>query len=155
MITFRFMRILGGRMQRAVRMEPVDWLAFCRALLTEAVIRVSLTTCSAQRVLRWVTTRVERAAGGASMPEQQARRIVWSVKTASRFIPYSTCLTRAFALQLLLARAGAGSTLRVGVTRADDEFAAHAWVERDGVVLIGGGGLHRYTRLPDLGPLVQ
>jgi hypothetical protein len=66
---------------------------------------------------------------------------------ASNALPVeTTCLPRALAAGSLLARYGYDSTLRIGVARDDGEFAAHAWVERDGVVTIGD--------LPDLGRFV-
>jgi hypothetical protein len=48
----------------------------------------------------------------------------------------------------LLAREGISSKLGIGVTHDDEAgFAAHAWLEAGGRVVIGGERLDRYTRL--------
>jgi len=47
----------------------------------------------------------------------------------------STCLERSIALWWLLARQGIATQLRIGVRKDDEKFAAHAWVERDGVAI--------------------
>ena len=76
-------------------------------------------------------------------------RIVWAVEAASRLVPRSTCLVRALAARTLLARHGYSSALRLGVARGPDgAFQAHAWLERDERVLIGGPVDERFARLP-------
>jgi hypothetical protein len=50
----------------------------------------------------------------------------------------SRCLVRSLVLSSLLARRGISSTLVIGVN-SDPSFAAHAWVERDGVALLPQG----------------
>jgi hypothetical protein len=76
-------------------------------------------------------------------------RIVWAVGAAGRLVPRTTCLARALAAQALLARRGHASELRLGVAGgAGRVFEAHAWLERDGRVLIGGPVDERYVPLP-------
>ena len=75
----------------------------------------------------------------AAAQEQGSERIVQMVLSVSRRIPMTTCLVDAVAAQNLLASYGHTSTLRIGV-RMDEHhhFAAHAWLEDAGRVLIGG-----------------
>lgn len=54
---------------------------------------------------------------------------------AQRGAPRGTCLTRSLTLWWLLRWQGVESDLRIGVRRAGGKFEAHAWLERDGVVL--------------------
>lgn len=77
-------------------------------------------------------------------------RLAWAVDVASTTLPVeTTCLPRALAVGSLFARYGYDSTLRIGVARDDDGFAAHAWVERDGVVALGDlPDLERFVPLP-------
>jgi hypothetical protein len=76
---------------------------------------------------------------------------VWAVETAARHgFPSATCLTQALAVQVLLARRGYPAILHVGVARHDKELKAHAWVESEGEVVIGGFELERYTPLAAL-----
>ena len=63
--------------------------------------------------------------------------LVWSVETSSKYVLNATCLTQALAAKVLLAWNGYGSTLRIGVDTCSG-FAAHAWIEQNGVVILGG-----------------
>src|SRR6266446_3253439 len=47
----------------------------------------------------------------------------------------STCLERSLCLWWLLARQGIATQFRIGVRKDSEQFAAHAWVECDGVAL--------------------
>jgi hypothetical protein len=64
-------------------------------------------------------------------------RLARAVTRASRYGVFRPqCLVRALALHQMLERHGVpGSTIRIGVRQTDRAFVAHAWVERDGVVL--------------------
>jgi Transglutaminase-like superfamily len=74
--------------------------------------------------------------------------VVWAVSRVSRAIPGATCLTQALAAQLLLSRRGLPSRLRIGVARGSGPaLRAHAWLESDGVIVIGGSGVEAYTPL--------
>ena len=78
-------------------------------------------------------------------------RIAWAVTVASRYVPAASCLTQALATQVLLSRRRHPACLRIGVVKGTDgQFQAHAWVESDGVVVIGvsDSELEPYTPLP-------
>jgi hypothetical protein len=75
-------------------------------------------------------------------------RLVWSVGVVSRYIPKATCLAQAITTQILLQQAGHQACLHIGVTEAEEGgLKAHAWVESQGKVLIGGIDLNQYTHL--------
>ena len=75
-------------------------------------------------------------------------RLAWAVGIASRFVPKATCLAQALTAQFLLQQAGHQACLHVGVTEAEEGgIKAHAWVENQGRILIGGFDLNKYTRL--------
>jgi hypothetical protein len=79
-------------------------------------------------------------------------RIGWTVTEVSQYIPMATCLTQALATQVLLGWQGHAARLRIGVARSDvGQFQAHAWVECQGRVVIGGADAPvRFTPLPPL-----
>jgi hypothetical protein len=79
-------------------------------------------------------------------------RIAWAVAEASQYIPRATCLTLALATQVLLGWQGHAAHLCIGVARSDiGQFQAHAWVECQGRVVIGGADApSRFTPLPPL-----
>ena len=65
--------------------------------------------------------------------------VVWAVTVASRRVPAASCLTQALATQVLLRRRSYPAELRIGVAPGErGEIAAHAWIELDGRIIIGG-----------------
>jgi hypothetical protein len=78
---------------------------------------------------------------------------VWSVEAAGRrLLSRNPCLPKALAVLVLFRRAGVDAELRLGVAREDGRSVrAHAWVESEGEVVIGGDvPLADYTPLPTL-----
>ncbi len=74
--------------------------------------------------------------------------LVWSVAVVSPYVPKTTCLAQALAVQLLLQRAGHQARLHIGVHYGiGGRLEAHAWVESQGRILIGGFDTNRYTHL--------
>lgn len=71
---------------------------------------------------------------------QVAEQMARVVSIVGRRSPWTTtCLRQALMLWFLLTRRGIGCELRVGVESSlTSGFAAHAWVEHHGRVLIGG-----------------
>jgi hypothetical protein len=75
-------------------------------------------------------------------------QFVWVIAIASRYVPRSTCLVKTLALQLLFQQAGHQARLHIGVTDSEEgRLKAHAWVESQGRILIGGIDLNKYTHL--------
>ena len=93
----------------------------------------------------------QRAVSGDTEPRltprlAEARRLASATLRVLRFVPADTrCLARSLTLTRLLARRGLCGTLVLGVCR-DPEFAAHAWVEVDGIAILPDGG-NRFARL--------
>ncbi len=70
--------------------------------------------------------------------ESAGTRIAREVRRASARVPGANCLVQALAARALLAREGIDSTMRIGVLRQKrGTIQAHAWVERDGRILVG------------------
>jgi hypothetical protein len=63
------------------------------------------------------------------------------------------CLVRALAARWMLAALGHPSELRIGVAKAPGgKFSAHAWLESEGEIVIGGAEAESFTALPPLTP---
>ncbi len=74
--------------------------------------------------------------------------LVWSVTVVSRYVPRATCLVQALTTQFLLQQAGHQACLHIGVADTEEGgIKAHAWVESQGRILIGGFEINRYTHL--------
>lgn len=124
-----------------------------RALCVVCFVRLGLWLLP----FRWLKTLAGRASSHASLRPARASRpildIANAVSIAARNVPAATCLTQALAAQIVLGRAGHSSLLRIGVQRAANGVVkAHAWVECDGQIIIGGDipQLLQFTALPPL-----
>jgi Transglutaminase-like superfamily len=72
-------------------------------------------------------------------PIASGRRLGRAVSRTLALLPGDTrCLKQSLVLTHLLANRGVESQLVIGV-RTGEEFAAHAWVEQDGVALLPPG----------------
>jgi len=90
---------------------------------------------------------------GKTPPADIDEKVAWAIDAATRRHPgQATCLRRAMAAAMLLNLCGARADLRIGVTRDDrNEFAAHAWIEREGKVIVGNlHNLQDYSTFPPL-----
>lgn len=133
-----------GSLARLRRMPPHRRRALMSALVMVPAARVALWVVPF-RILHRAVRRI-RPAGlrGSAAPGELAA----AVHAVARRIPDATCLTQAIALYVLLARNGYRSAIHIGVARrAPASMIAHAWVEHDGTVLIGGGPASTYTPL--------
>ncbi|MFN4014194.1 MAG: lasso peptide biosynthesis B2 protein [Reyranella sp.] len=116
-----------------------DRLLLIRAAATLLAVRCALHLVSIERLRAW--------AGRLRECNRPAAPIIWSVRTAARRVPGTTCLSSALALQRLLSSAGHPSQVHIGVARDQSGFSAHAWLVHDGVVVIGEDEHERYARL--------
>lgn len=84
----------------------------------------------------------------SEIPRADLAEIAWSVRNAARLVPGATCLTQASAGQLLLARRGHASTVRLSVPTQSETpgiLAPHAWLIRGQTIILGGTAAD-YTR---------
>jgi hypothetical protein len=120
------------------------------ALPVVATVRLALWIVPFRTTRRFVGSISPHGSAAAPDPSE-VRRLVRAVRAASRLVPQATCLTQAIALHYLLARRGRAARIHIGVRRAESGgFESHAWVELDGVVVIGGGDLSTFVPLMEL-----
>jgi hypothetical protein len=136
---------------------PEERGAVTRAGLLIVILQTALKVLPFQRVMVGVdrVARPRPSVGSGQDGHSQFDRdlAVWAVEAAGRrLLSRNPCLPKALAVLILFHRAGVPAELRLGVTReADGPVEAHAWVESDGRVVIGGDvPLETYARLPDL-----
>jgi len=122
------------------------------AFVLVAHVRAALCVLPSRLSVRLVRRLAELDPPEPHAGRPSADRVAWAVAAVSRIIPRATCLTQAIAAQLLLRHHGYAAKLCIGVTRsAAGQFLAHAWLERDGRVLLGGAESAAFTPLPALG----
>lgn len=80
-------------------------------------------------------TKVKQTSAG-DMP---VSNLTWSVNVASHYVPQATCLINALTGYSLFSQYGYPSQIKIGVDKSSKgEFEAHAWLEYEDEVVIGG-----------------
>jgi hypothetical protein len=82
----------------------------------------------------------------------RAQDICKAVVIAARYVPGSTCLVKSIAGRAMLRRIGRVTELKIGVLKNSSDFHAHAWLEDEDLVLLGGE-IKQYTQLATLSPI--
>lgn len=104
-----------------------------------ALIRIGLVTfpyVKIRRLLNKSSKPKPQAALNQTYPEQ----VVWAARAIARHtLGDKPCLVQALAVEWLLRRKGYTTSLHIGVNKdKQDKLLAHAWLEYDGDIIIGG-----------------
>jgi hypothetical protein len=110
---------------------------FLKSGICLTLIKIGLTVLPFpvfRNVFRWYT----RTGRSEEISQQDIDLTVWAVDTAANLLPMELlCLPRALATKYLLRKMPA-LTLEIGVEiNPAKQFEAHAWVERNGSIIIG------------------
>jgi|SRR5215210_7353404 len=127
---------------------PYKWLLIKATVLLET-IKLGMRLLPFRNMHRLLARAADATARLRRADHTSPEKIGWAVDVASRHTPgLKTCLTQALATQVLLTQHCHPALLRIGVARGErGEFQAHAWVESEGKVVIGGSELEHYTPL--------
>lgn len=82
--------------------------------------------------------------------EVQLEKLTWAISVTAPYTLRATCLTRALAAQILLARYHYSSNIKIGVSKNEEEFEAHAWLEADDEIILGESKID-YTPILKIG----
>ena len=120
---------------RFFRLTPADWWLLVAAALAQVAAAAALRAMPLP-ALRARAARLRRPA--QFLVRGSDERIIWAIEaTGRRLGRLSTCLLRALAAELLLDAGNGGICLTIGIKRTADTLEAHAWLARNGRVLIG------------------
>ncbi len=123
------------------KIRSVNWPVVGLALTILPAVTLSLKLFGYKRLLGWLdrtsppvarTLQSERAPEQVRTIERYARAVALA---ASRGPVFGTCLSRSLTLQWLLRWRRIEADLCIGVRRQGGIFEAHAWLERNGVVI--------------------
>jgi len=132
-------------------MLPFRKFAGLSALERRLVIKAWCTLIAVRTLLwvapyRWIEARVMQPPNATPDPVPPAA-VALAVTRASKFVPFATCLTQALAGGFLIRRGGRNAVIHFGVAKGTEGFKAHAWLESDGGILIGGREATAYLPL--------
>ena len=135
-----------------------EWLMFIQAFSGAILTRAALRILPLPRVRRLVRRYFRAASPLPPARRASAEQAIWAALAGGRWSPLgTTCLTTALLAQALLQRHGYQAKLRIGVRREPNgAFAAHAWLEREGIVIVGGPAemVADYAPLPEMEHLI-
>ena len=137
-------RILVPTMKRIAKLLSLsadEWALLFRATCTFVVCSISLRLVRFESIRGWAVN-----AKRTSRPVPIAT-LIWATQVASRLVPKTSCLARALAATRLLSENGYKSTLHIGVNRTGEAFGAHAWVEHEELIVIGGAEASDFKQL--------
>ncbi|MGJ5675416.1 MAG: lasso peptide biosynthesis B2 protein [Nostochopsis sp.] len=137
------------QLRKFFKLTASDRLLLVKAVFLLAVIRIGLKSLPFQQ-LRGLLAKISQPRVKLQRAnEASVNKVAWAVIVASPYLR-AVCLPQALATQVLLARPGITTQLRIGFTRSKGgQMSAHAWVEYQGQVVIGGAGnMARYIPVP-------
>ena len=113
-------------------------MLFLRALAMLPLVSLSLrlrgfhsTRSTLQRTLSYHTPEMD-----SDSLNKQVALTSHMVNAADRHgLVHPSCLAKSLTLWWLLGRQGITSRLRIGIRKENDQFEAHAWVEREGMAV--------------------
>jgi hypothetical protein len=129
---------MWARLRRFSSLPRPAKALFLRAVLLLPLLTLSLRARGFGATQRFLQRLIASAKNGPPVAAVESRvsLTIRMVLAAARNSPIpSTCLERSLSLWWLLARQGIDTQFRIGVRRDDEKFAAHAWVERNGVAI--------------------
>lgn len=140
----------GNMCRRFFALPASRKLMLMRTAMVVFILRLAVSLCSLQRILRTLGRLSARKRWQKGLPLDD---ILYASAVVSRRLPFATCLVNGLAGQYLLARNGYHPTLHIGVKKeADRVLAAHAWVTIDQRVVIGMiDDLDTYTPFSKIG----
>lgn len=112
-------------------------IKFLQAGFTLVLIKMGLSILQFS-TFRKLFYRISKSETKKDLNPQQISEVVWAVNTAANVIPLElVCLPRALATKYLLRKVPSLS-LEIGIEiNPDKAFEAHAWVEKEGEIIIG------------------
>jgi uncharacterized membrane protein YbjE (DUF340 family) len=111
--------------------------AFIKSAICLLVIKTGLELLpfsTFRKIFHWFS----KSGNKSVMSQHKINEVVWAVESAANHLPFELlCLPRALATKYLLRELPA-LTLEIGIQiNSSKVFEAHAWVEQNGVILIG------------------
>ena len=138
-----------SRLRRFLRLSAAERWLLVRAVVLLQVISVGMRLLPFRTLRRLLLLAQKARVSSRRVDRLPVERIAGAVEAADRHMPgEKTCLTQALAAQTLLVRQGYPALLHIGAAKGEEgQLRAHAWVESEGRVVIGGHDLGRYAPL--------
>jgi hypothetical protein len=140
------------RLRSYLKLSGAEKWLLIRSILWLWLFWLGLRVLSFQKLYRLVERFSKPGSSGRGHPPAPGL-ISKSVEKSGRYIlGQDSCFPQALTGFLLLKRAGYAPRLYIGVKKNESTLDAHAWIEMDGEILIGGplSVIERYSALPEI-----
>lgn len=134
------------------KLSNLEKIILIKALMLLWIVRIMLWVLpfqTLQNIIKKFTSTEEK-----KVHSVHVGKLIWTVNVMSTYTPHATCLTRALAAQILLARYNYSSNIKIGVSKNEGEFEAHAWLESDDKIILGESEIE-YTTILKMGEKTQ
>ncbi len=130
-------------MKLLIKFAARDWpdkVLLVRSFALVCIVRIGLWVLAYKTVQRLIDTPLaDRSHASRQSMWAYQQRVVAAVEAVGRrLLGSKPCLTQALVARRMLRQEGIDAILRIGVTKDGHELLAHAWLEREGRVVIGG-----------------
>jgi hypothetical protein len=136
---------------RKLLVPRFDHLLLVEALFVLGITRIGLSFCHFQRVRR-LSLSIGDCGRRITRCRVSPDILVRVIETARGKTPLRlTCLTVALTAEALFKQFGHEPVLCIGASLNNGEFSAHAWLEINNEVMVGGPEtfIQHFTRFPD------
>jgi len=144
----RTKRRLPGKLRKAWALSWRDWLCLLRASGLLLAVELGLKCIPLKTLMALLQGRGVGVVAEPSGEAGSCERLAYCVEVAARYhVLQFSCLQKALVLYRLLHRQGIAVELVIGVRKADERLAAHAWLAYHGRVIGGGPAVDCYAPL--------
>ena len=138
------MKMWRKKTVKFIRLPLIDKYLMSKALICVCFVKLGLV-CLPFKRFRACFHYFFRVAVPRNYPDEYVTKVVWSIKAVSGALPFSvSCLPQALATKYML-RGDSLYTLKIGVNVVQEDFCAHAWVEKQQQIIIGDTPLTAYV----------
>lgn len=140
---------LGRDLRRARNLPFRTWADFATAVAELALARIRLIGAGAEDLVGSEAQTGRNPPSGGRNPARMIDRVAFAIPRMGARVPWhATCLVQAIAARHWLAREGIPSSIIFGARpHPGGAIDAHAWLEAEGRVVVGGepDGYSRFT----------
>ena len=126
-----------ARVKKFLSLDSSEQLLLLQTFVFVWIASITLRLLPFAIVQKLFASRV--ALPGRMHRRRPIERLLWAIAVAGRYVLGTTCLSLALAGRMMLNRYGYPAHIHIGVAKDHTgSFGAHAWLESDGTVVIGG-----------------
>jgi hypothetical protein len=123
-----------NKLLKVWRLPAAEWVLLATTGCHLLAVHIMLRLVSFKTMLSWIRSRT--VPKNTAIPDPI--RLAYLIEVAARHhVVQPTCLDKSLVLYSALRKRGVDSELAIGTLKKNGAFQAHAWVEYQGIVILG------------------